>query len=76
MTQFYTRYGGPSQVLPEMGPLVGGPNVLSMGMAEARGAKLMIFGAHVIVYSKDVAADRAFFSQVLGFSSVDAGADG
>ncbi len=56
-----------------MGPLVGGPNVLSMGMAEARGAKIMIFGAHVIVYSKDVAADRAFFSQVLGFSSVDAG---
>ena len=33
----------------------------------------MIFGAHVIVYSKDVAADRAFFHEVLGFSSVDAG---
>src|SRR3977135_3449256 len=33
----------------------------------------MIFGAHVIVYSKDATADRAFFREVLGFSSVDAG---
>jgi catechol 2,3-dioxygenase-like lactoylglutathione lyase family enzyme len=33
----------------------------------------MIFGAHVIVYSKDAAADRAFLSDVLGLSSVDAG---
>jgi catechol 2,3-dioxygenase-like lactoylglutathione lyase family enzyme len=35
----------------------------------------MIFGAHVIVYSKDATADRAFFRDVLGFSSVDAGHD-
>ena len=33
----------------------------------------MIFGAHVIVYSKDAAADRIFFRDVLGFASVDAG---
>ena len=33
----------------------------------------MIFGAHVIVYSTDAAADRAFFHEVLGFPSVDAG---
>jgi len=33
----------------------------------------MIFGAHVIIYSKDATADRAFFREVLGFSSVDAG---
>jgi hypothetical protein len=33
----------------------------------------MIFGAHVIVYSNDAAADRAFLQEVLGFSSVDAG---
>jgi catechol 2,3-dioxygenase-like lactoylglutathione lyase family enzyme len=33
----------------------------------------MIFGAHVIVYSRDAAADRAFFREILGFSSVDAG---
>ena len=33
----------------------------------------MIFGAHVIIYSKDSTADRAFFRDVLGFSSVDAG---
>jgi catechol 2,3-dioxygenase-like lactoylglutathione lyase family enzyme len=35
----------------------------------------MIFGAHVIVYSADATADRAFFGDVLGFSSVDAGHD-
>ena len=35
----------------------------------------MIFGAHVIVYSKDPTADRAFFRDVLGLSSVDAGDD-
>lgn len=33
----------------------------------------MIFGAHVVVYSKDAAADRAFFREILGFSFVDAG---
>ena len=33
----------------------------------------MIFGAHVISYSDDATADRAFFREVLGFSSVDAG---
>jgi catechol 2,3-dioxygenase-like lactoylglutathione lyase family enzyme len=33
----------------------------------------MVFGAHVIVYSKDAEADRAFLRDVLGFSSVDAG---
>jgi catechol 2,3-dioxygenase-like lactoylglutathione lyase family enzyme len=33
----------------------------------------MIFGAHVIVYSRDADADRAFLGDVLGLSSVDAG---
>ncbi len=33
----------------------------------------MIFGAHVVLYSKDAEADRAFFREVLGFASVDAG---
>jgi len=33
----------------------------------------MVFGAHVIVHSKDATADRAFFREVLGFPSVDAG---
>jgi len=33
----------------------------------------MIFGAHVIIYSKDAEADRAFLRDILGFSSVDAG---
>ena len=33
----------------------------------------MIFGAHVIVYSKDAVADRAFLRDILGFASVDAG---
>jgi catechol 2,3-dioxygenase-like lactoylglutathione lyase family enzyme len=33
----------------------------------------MINGAHVIIYSTDAEADRAFFKDVLGFHSVDAG---
>jgi catechol 2,3-dioxygenase-like lactoylglutathione lyase family enzyme len=33
----------------------------------------MISGAHMIIYSKDVEADRDFFRNVLGFASVDAG---
>ena len=33
----------------------------------------MIFGAHVIVYSQNADADRAFLKDVLGFSSVDVG---
>jgi catechol 2,3-dioxygenase-like lactoylglutathione lyase family enzyme len=35
--------------------------------------RLMILGAHVVVYSKDADADRAFFRDVLGFKYVDAG---
>ncbi len=34
----------------------------------------MISGAHVILYSRDPDADRAFIRDVLGFASVDAGA--
>jgi hypothetical protein len=34
---------------------------------------LMILGTHVVVYSTDAIADRAFFDEVLGFSSIDAG---
>ena len=33
----------------------------------------MIHGAHVIIYSKDSEADRAFFRDVLKYKSVDAG---
>lgn len=33
----------------------------------------MILGAHMIVYSTDAEADRAFFRDVLEFPSVDAG---
>jgi catechol 2,3-dioxygenase-like lactoylglutathione lyase family enzyme len=33
----------------------------------------MISGAHIVVYTKNPEADRAFFSNVLGFQSVDAG---
>jgi catechol 2,3-dioxygenase-like lactoylglutathione lyase family enzyme len=33
----------------------------------------MIFGAHVILYSRDAEADRAFLGEVLGYRSVDAG---
>ena len=33
----------------------------------------MLSGAHVVIYSKNAEADRAFFRDVLGFKSVDAG---
>ena len=36
-----------------------------------RGA--MITGAHVIIYSRDAEADRAFFRDVLEYPHVDAG---
>jgi catechol 2,3-dioxygenase-like lactoylglutathione lyase family enzyme len=45
-----------------------------MGGSELNeGKTLMIFGAHVVVYSKDAEADRAFLRDVLGFRAVDAG---
>ena len=34
---------------------------------------MAIIGAHAILYSDDAAADRAFFADVLGLESVDAG---
>jgi len=33
----------------------------------------LISGAHVIIYSRDAEADRAFFKTVLGLDSVDSG---
>lgn len=33
----------------------------------------MIYGAHVVIFSTDADADRAFLADVLGFDSVDAG---
>lgn len=33
----------------------------------------MISGAHVVIYSRNADADRAFFRDILGFKSVDAG---
>ena len=33
----------------------------------------MIIGMHAIIYSRDADADRAFFRDALGFSSVDGG---
>jgi catechol 2,3-dioxygenase-like lactoylglutathione lyase family enzyme len=33
----------------------------------------MLNGAHIVIYSKDAQADRAFLRDILGFPSVDAG---
>lgn len=33
----------------------------------------MVFGAHLVLYSTDVDADRRFLAQVLGLRSIDAG---
>jgi hypothetical protein len=35
--------------------------------------KPLISGAHVLIYSRNAEADRAFFSDVLGLDSVDSG---
>src|SRR6185436_9179722 len=43
------------------------PNIFNLEVTS------MINGAHVIIYSTDAEADRAFFRDVLGFHSVDAG---
>src|SRR5256714_8943187 len=42
-------------------------------MPDISSEEQMISGAHVIVYSKNAEADRAFFRDVLGFKSVEAG---
>ena len=33
----------------------------------------MVFGAHVVLYSRDAEADRRFLDEAFGFTSVDAG---
>jgi hypothetical protein len=43
------------------------------GAVGRRYTRRMIHGAHVIIYSKDSEADRAFFRDVLKYESVDAG---
>src|SRR5262249_25949376 len=50
-------------------------NIVTAGQLDTalRKATFMIFGAHVVLSSKDAAADRAFCRDVLGFASVDAG---
>jgi catechol 2,3-dioxygenase-like lactoylglutathione lyase family enzyme len=53
------------------GSAIPGQPVMSATIDQKEG--VMILGAHVIVYSQDASADRAFFRDVLGFSSVDAG---
>ena len=42
-------------------------------LATAFGRDRMISAAHIVIYSKNPDADRAFFRDVLGFPSVDAG---
>jgi catechol 2,3-dioxygenase-like lactoylglutathione lyase family enzyme len=50
-------------------PVLGISRDRVIGIWEAQ----MISGAHVVIYSKNAEADRAFFRDVLGFNSVDAG---
>ena len=47
--------------------------LFSPSVCEASYTGIVISGAHIIVYSKDAEADRAFVRDVLGFASVDAG---
>ena len=46
-------------------------DVLSTTPCDTRG--VVINGAHVIVYSRDAEADRAFLRDAMGFDAVDAG---
>ena len=49
-------------------------STLALGGPSGYGTlRSMIHGAHVIIYSKDSEADRAFFRDVLKYESVDAG---
>ncbi|MFI6150733.1 VOC family protein [Streptomyces sp. NPDC051109] len=57
-------------------------DVLDLGVSGCRGhdrqhvdaqGPAMISGAHVILYSQDAEADRAFIRDVLGFPGIDAG---
>src|SRR5215470_6094660 len=50
------------------------PSGSGLGCAGGKkGEPPMIDGAHVIIYSKDAKADKAFFKNVLKFGNVDAG---
>jgi catechol 2,3-dioxygenase-like lactoylglutathione lyase family enzyme len=42
-------------------------------MIEEKGRAAMINGTHIVIHSSDAEADRAFFRDILGFRSVDAG---
>ena len=42
-------------------------------MQQTAYTRVMIIGAHVLLYSKNAEADRAFFRDVLGFPYVDVG---
>ena len=50
-----------------------GRQILSAVSVEASYTLVMIIGAHVLLYSKNADADRAFFRDVLGFPFVDVG---
>src|SRR6516165_9766922 len=43
------------------------------GVYSYAGRWFVLTGAHVVVYSRNAEADRAFFKDILGFRSVDAG---
>src|ERR1700749_1634239 len=58
---------------PRPTPREGRPPLPCFRFVPRIGGSKMIFGAHVLVYSKDAEADRAFFREVLGLASVDAG---
>jgi hypothetical protein len=42
-------------------------------LSDKAGLTNLIDGSHFVIHSKDAEADRAFFRDVLGFPSVDAG---
>jgi hypothetical protein len=64
--EFSSIHGLESRSAGDMGTAPPTTRVTSTPDEDQRN-RLMIFGAHVIVYSNDAAADRAFFRTFSGF---------
>jgi hypothetical protein len=47
--------------------------ILAVHFTQRQYTAAMIFGAHLLLYSNDPEADRAFFKTTLGFPSIDIG---
>src|SRR5438093_13708807 len=72
---YISRSARPQESASNDLPFSGERRTIAASVTRPRGGytRRMIHGAHVIIYSKDSEADRAFFRDVLKYESVDAG---